>query len=350
MQNQENQQESNDIINLNYEELQFILAKIVSSNPNKEEMTHCNIMIKKYSKNILSVEGYLLQIKTNENFKIRQLSAILLNRKLEKHWQKMEDSIQVQLKKLIIEIFFQEKHYLVLKAISNLIYRIAKLNLINQEWNDLLDFIFTDPAKYSTEQAYLFELNLYIISELIESCSHYIKHKLLEIKNILMLALTMGSQRMKENSTKCLGNLVRSLDKGELEIFKELIPCIFKEIKNFTGDTILHIYETFCDFHLNSLVFFELYFDQIIPMTLEFLQSIELNGNTKLVLSEFLLMISECKRKIFTKNDCYFLKMTLELGFKLACSSEESSEINTDELSGKYLLFIFRLFNWNENY
>lgn len=320
-------------VNLSYEELENILMKIISRNPNKEDIQHTNETIKKYSKNILSVEGFLMQIKNNPNDKIRQLSAILLNRKLEKHWLKMDKTTQETFKAMILEFISREKNFLVLKAIANLVYRIAKLNLISNEWSDLLNYIFTDPQKYSADQANLFELNLYVISELIESCSFYLKDKLEQIKTILELALQHGNQRMKEHSTKCLGNLVRGLEKEQLVYFKDLIPVIFKEIKNFSEETVLHIYETFCDFHINSLDFFNDYFEDIIPLTLEFLQSMEFNGNTKLVLSEFLLMIGECKKKIYTKNDCKFLLAALDVAFKLACSSDELDELRTGELS-----------------
>ena len=33
---------------------------------------------------------------------------------------------------------------------------------------------------------------------------------------------------MKENATKCLGNLVRTLEEKELKYFHDLIPMIFK--------------------------------------------------------------------------------------------------------------------------
>jgi hypothetical protein len=318
---------------LTYEELDFILQKIVSPTPNNEEIKSSQEVLKKYSKNILSVEGYLLQTKNNPNPKIRQLAAILLNRKLEKHWQTMEPGVQNTLKNLILELYATEKAHLVLKAIANLIFRIAKLNLINGEWNDICDFVFTDPNSYNSEQATLFELNLYIISELIDNCAFYIKKKLPEIKKIVEIGLRSGTNRMKENATKCLGNLVRSLEKEELPLFKELIPCIFDEIKNFSSDTVLHIYETLCDFHLNSLVFFEDYFDKMIPLTVELIQDEGYDGNVRLVLSEFLLMIAECKKKIFTKNQCQFLKMTITIAYKLASTEENENEMDSDQLS-----------------
>lgn len=328
---------------LSYDQLSFILEKIVSSNPNTEEIKKATDLIKKYSKHLSSVEGLILQIKSNQNFKIRQLSAIVLYKKLEKHWLVLEPTHQVTLKNLIVELYLSEKNYLVLKAISNLLFKLAKLFLINKEWNDLLDFIFSDPQRYSADQANLFELNLHVISELINICSIYLKHKLNDISKILETSMTMGNQKMKENATKCLGNIVRNLEKEELFIFKNLIPLIFSELKNFSEETILHIYETLCDFHINSLSFFDDFFIQIIPLTYELLLKDDLNGNTKTVLSEFLMMIGECKKKIYTSNSGLFLRQGINISFKLAAEGEDEDEDMNSFKVGMTMLSNFSL-------
>jgi hypothetical protein len=320
----------NQVINLSYEELEFILNKIASPNPNKEDIMNTNDAIRKYSRNILSVEGFLLQIKNNPNIKIRQLAAVLLKRKLEDHWNKMEANAQTTLKDFMLQLFINERNYLVLKAIANLIFKIAKQSLINNQWTDLHEFIFADPQKYSQDQAHLFELNLYIISELIESSSYHLKSKLALIKSILEVSINMGSQKMKEYSTKCLGNLVRNLEKEELNSFKDVIPIMFKEIKNFSEDTVFHVYEVLCEFHINSLEIFENYLDHIIQLTIWFLNNNEYSGNTKLVLSEFLMMLSEYKKKIFIKDNYLLLRSVIEVGFKLLATNNEVED-DTDD-------------------
>ena len=186
------------IVNLSYDELESILLKVVSSNQIKEELQNCYTVLKEYKKNISSVEEFLKQIKLNNNEKVRQLAAILLNRKIEKHWANLTDQIKVEIKKLLLELFRNEKNYLVAKAIAHLIFRVAKISLVSGDWNDLHEFIFTNPSSYSKEQAYMFELNLYIISELIDVCSFYLKHKLELIKTILQLALNLGTPRVNK--------------------------------------------------------------------------------------------------------------------------------------------------------
>lgn len=83
--------ENTNLLNFTYDQLDTILNTVVSSNPNNQEIKESNELLKKYLKNILSVEGFISQIKTNQNYKIRQLASILLYRKFDKHFEKMDD-------------------------------------------------------------------------------------------------------------------------------------------------------------------------------------------------------------------------------------------------------------------
>lgn len=107
---------------------------------------------------------------------------------------------------------------------------------------------------------------------------------------------------------------------------------------NFTEETVLHIYETLCDFHANSLWFFEDSWDTILLLTIKFLNSDEFSGNSKLVLAEFIQMISQNKKKLFTRNNCAYLKSIIGIGFKLA--SEPDQSYNEDEYSRKIYLIV----------
>ena len=183
-------------INLSYEDLEKVLSTVVSSNPKKEDLQQAQQILRDFSKNPLSVELFLLQMKQNQNFKVRQLAAILLNRKFEKFWNDFTSEQKNQIKGLLLELYQNEKVFLVAKALSQLIFRISKLTLIAENWGDVLDYVFRDPSTYSQEQANIFELNLYIISELIDTCSFYLKAKLDMIKDILVLSMTHGSNRV----------------------------------------------------------------------------------------------------------------------------------------------------------
>ena len=322
--------------NLTNENIQALLATITSPQPNNEQIKQATEVLKKYSENILSVEGLLYQMKNNQDFKARQLASIILYKCIDRHWLQIDSQKQTLIKQLIMELYAKEKVYLVLKGISNIIYKICKRSLINNEWDDLLNLVFASPNKYSNDQAELFELNLYVIAELASSCMEQIKPKLPIIGEILNTSLTNGNIKMKENATQCLASLISNLEKEEIKAYKGFIAPVLQEIEKFSEKNILKIFETFCDFHLKSLDFFEDRFDDIIPVSFKLLSNEELNSNTKLVVSEFLNMLSQFKKKLYTKNDNQYLKQFLLIAFSFL--SNEDNEHET-ELTSETSLF-----------
>lgn len=322
--------------NFTYEQLEILLNKLVSSNPNNQEIKECNEQLKKYIKNILSVEGLIAHIKNNQNPQIRQLACILLYRKFEKHFVKLDEQIQENIKNLTFELYLKETNFLVLKAISNIIYKITKIYLIDiktQKANELLDFILKDPKSYKQEEADKFSANLNILSELIESNFVYLHERIEQIKNIIQISLRMGTNKIKEISAKCLGSFLRSIETEDLKFVEDIIPNLLAEMQHFNPETIMHIYENFCDFSNKAMIVFQNNFEKIVRISLQFLKSEELDNITISVISEFLLLICEGKnKKVFKANNCELLKLAIERAFELAAVEpgvQESAEEST---------------------
>ena len=261
------------------EHIDIMLSTLTSIHPDNNQIKQSTEALKKFSEHIQSVEMLLYQMKNNQNGNNRQLAGVVLYKCIDKHWQKIPQDKQLLIKTLLIELYSKETTKLALKAIAHVIMKICKQTLLNKEWDTLLDIVFANPSQYNTEQQLLFELNLYIISELISSSMEYLKHKLNDINNILTVAFSMGNTTMKENATVCLGNLISSLEKNELLHFKQFNNVLFKEIGNFNEKTIHRIYETLCDFQINSLYFFEDNFDIIIPITIQLVNNVDISAN-----------------------------------------------------------------------
>ena len=323
--------ENTNLLNFTYDQLDTILNTVISSNPNNQEIKQSNELLKKYLKNILSVEGFISQIKTNKNYKIRQLASILLYRKFDKHFEKMDDQTQENVKIILFEIYTNEKNFLVLKAISNIIYKVTRFYLVdnNPKANQILDFILQDPQTYSTDQADRFVTNLNILSEIIVNNCMYIHSRFQQIKTIIQISLKMGTNKIKETSAKCLGNFLKTVEKTDIKFVEDMIPNLLDEIRNFNQDTIMYIYENFCEFSSKSLFIFQNHMERVVQVSLEFLQKNEFDSMTLLIISEFLILIAEYKKDFFKKNSCFYLKSSLEIAFIYA--SIENTNLQSNE-------------------
>lgn len=329
-------EKNQNLINFTYEELELLLNKLVSNNPNNEEIKECNDQLKKYIKNILSVEGFVAHIKNNKNVKIRQLACVLLYKKFDKHFSKLDEVTQNNVKNIIFELYLKESSFLVLKAISNVIYKITKFYLVDnniQMANQILDFILKDPQSYAQDEADRFSANLNILSQIIENNLVYVHERLPQIKNIIQISLKMGTNKIKEISAKCLGNFLISLESADLKFVEDIIPNLLEEMQHFNQETIMHIYENFCDFSGKALAIFQNHLEKILLISLSFLKNEELDNITISIIAEFIILLSEAHKKFFKKNSCHYLKLVMEQGFML--SAKEPGVEDLDDNSPK---------------
>jgi hypothetical protein len=336
--------------NLNYIDINenlFLeeMKKIVSNNPNTNQIRCAQEKLKQYSKNIISLEIYLNLLNSNDdenkneknlNTKIKQLTAILFNRKLERHWVKLNNNTKKNLENKILEVFKKESNFLVMRSIGEIIYKIIKLNFIGNEENKILfQEILRDPFTYNAMEINIFEINLLILSELIENNFNYLNKFMPNVYNILNEAIKNGSNKMKENASKCFGNILKNFksnnnnnkdNNNNINIIKELIPFFLLQMKNFNEDVIKNIYENLCDLNEDSFKLLDPFAEDFINLTFYFLINSEFSNNSKLIISEFLIIFSEFNRNLFKKNGNLLIKKFLELAFKYA--SEPEVKIN----------------------
>ena len=84
------------------------------------------------------------------------------------------------------------------------------------------------------------------------------------------------------------------------------------KIKNNSDFSVLMVYNTDSEKEIN--------------LTESIENSLKYNSNTKLVLSEFLYMAVQYKKKLYTKNDNEYLKQFLALAFKFISSEDNENE------------------------
>ena len=323
--------ESIEVNNLSKENVLELFQILTSIKPDKQRLSIAQNILKKYMELPQSIDSFLFILASNPNPDIRQGSAIMLYKSLDYNWEDIPEQKQEEIKKKILELYSKEKAYKVLKMIGFAIFIISKRMLLLNKWDYLLDTIFASPEKYGKDQEKLFEINLHIIADLIGTMSTLLndKQKINQIKKILSTAFSQGNNKMKENATECLGYLIQNIDMDNLHFFKDLADFLFKDLTNCNEKVISKVYETLCDCRLEILNFFN---DIEAPtkITIELLKDDNLKNNVKLMMSEFIYMIAKFKKKIFTQNDCKYLKELLLLSLELI-NSEENEENNIIE-------------------
>jgi hypothetical protein len=235
-----------------------------------------------------------------------------------------------------------------MRSIGEIIYKIIKFKLIGNGENEILfQEIIRDPYTYSSNEINIFEINLLILSELIENNFKYLLKFMPNVYKILSEAIKNGSNKMKENASKCFGNILKNFksnnknnqNNNDINIMKELIPFFILQMKNFNEDTIKNIYENLCDLNEDSFKLLEPFADDFVNLTFYFLENSEFTNNSKLIISEFLITFSEFNRNLFKKNGNFLIKKTLELAYKYASEPEVKLNDNDNYYDNEYPLF-----------
>ena len=324
--------DSIDINNLSNENILELLQILSTPNPSPDQLSLSQNILQKFIKIPQSINTFLYHLSSNPNPNIRQLSALMLYKSIEQNFDDLPEEKKDETKKKVLELYSKEKVNLVLKSIGIAIYKICKKNLLEDKWDYVLDTVFTSPEKYIQGQEKLFEINLHIIADLVGSVNTLLKdkEKISQIKKILSTAFSQGNNQMKEYATECLGYLIQNLDSDYLDIFKDLADFLFKDLKSCDEKVISKVYETLCDCRLDILNFFN-DIEEPTKITIELLSKPDLKNNIKSMMAEFINMIAQYKKKIFTKNDCKYLKQLLILSVEFINSEENEQSDNIIE-------------------
>ena len=324
--------DSIDINNLSNENILELLQILSTPNPSPDQLSLSQNILQKFIKIPQSINTFLYHLSSNPNPNIRQLSALMLYKSFEQNFDDLPEEKKDEIKKKVLELYSKEKVNLVLKSIGIAIYKICKKNLLEDKWDYVLDTVFTSPEKYIQGQEKLFEINLHIIADLVGSVNTLLKdkEKISQIKKILSTAFSQGNNQMKEYATECLGYLIQNLDSDYLDIFKDLADFLFKDLKSCDEKVISKVYETLCDCRLDILNFFN-DIEEPTKITIELLSKPDLKNNIKSMMAEFINMIAQYKKKIFTKNDCKYLKQLLILSVEFINSEENEQSDNIIE-------------------
>ena len=323
--------DSIDIKNLSNENILELFQILTSLNPEKDRLSLAQNILIKYIELPQSLDSFLHQLNSNTNPTIRQYSGIMLYKSIDCNWDSISNEKQEEIKKKLLELYSKEQTFQVLKGIGFALFKICKNTLIKNNWDYLLDTIFASPEKYSKGQEKLFEINLHIIADLVGSVPNFLenKEKIIQIKNILSTAFTQGNNQMKENATECLGYLIKNLDTDKLNFFKDLADFLFKDLKNFDEKIISKVYETLSDCPSDILNFFS-EIETPTKITIELLKDMNIKNNIKSMMAVFIYKVANFKKKIFTQNNCKYLKELLILSIELI-NSEENEENNAIE-------------------
>ena len=189
--------------------------------PNTNIVRQGEIFLKQYMKTPDCIVGFLTHIQRSQNVSVRQLAAVLLRMVVNKHWEGLNNNIQVNLKSTLISMLVNEPHKLPRRAIASVISRLAKHQLPGNKWPELLQCMSTCAAHQSE---HLREVSVLLVYQQYETIGRGVQEHLDSFAALFESGLKDTSMAVRLMSLKACGALIDCLATDTIVIkFQKLI-------------------------------------------------------------------------------------------------------------------------------
>lgn len=210
------------------EQLESCLLQLLA--PDTAMIKQAEVTLKGYMKQVSSVGGFMMQIQHSQHAQVRQMAAILLRKKINVHWNHLDQQTQTGIKSNLLNLAAADQERLVRNALVQLIGCISKHQVPSGAWPELLAFI-TQTSQSPEENHRELAMNCFYC--LTETIGEHLEQHFHEIKQMFMKGLQdVQSLRVRTMAMKASCSLLGFLSEGdEVLEFQELIQPMIEVLK-----------------------------------------------------------------------------------------------------------------------
>ncbi|EGG24503.1 importin 4 [Cavenderia fasciculata] len=261
---------------------------------------------------------------------IRQLSAVLMRKKISVHWLHITEEQRVGLKSTLLQQFMQEPENAIKKAVAEVIIIICRISLPIGDWNEFLPFLY----QLSQQQNSVFrELQMYMFEILLEHITVVAEHST-ELAQLFKNGLNDPVLKVRTNTLKAVGSAIVTFshDKKVVEKFLELMPLIIENIKiciqNHLDEEVQSSFVMFDELVESQLPTIVRVLPEIIKFSYQVAAAQDLDPSVRISAVEFIDVVIQNKPKIIRDSNLLEDLLKLILGLITTGAIEEDLEEN----------------------
>ncbi|XP_072013320.1 importin-4-like [Amphiura filiformis] len=161
---------------------------------------------------------------TSTNPQIRQLAAVLLRRRIIKQWTKVDPQVQHNLQEVLLPVVLQEPEKSVRNGLAQLVGSIAKHELTNNAWPQLLEFLQENSRSQNVQHR---EVAGQVLSSVASSAGEYLRP---HYRGMFALFTNMlqdpQSKLVPYYAIRCMTDFVQYIGSDEIALFRPMIPGV----------------------------------------------------------------------------------------------------------------------------
>ena len=287
--------------------------------------------LKQYMKTIEAVEGFIGQLQKSVHISVRQLSAVLLRKVINKHWAKLPRESHEPIKQVLLQILVAETENLPRRAIASVISRVAKHQLPGGNWPALLTCISQCAAH--NEERYR-EVGMLMLYQQYETVATALSGQFSEVGNLFSNGLNDTSIKVRVMALKACGALIEylALD-ANVMVFGSLVPQMITVVEQCVScgvnDAAVQALEVFGEMAQSPSAILKPYLEKIVQSAL----SIGVTSQVELPVRDAALTIitSLANNKPKTISRMQLVPQIVEALLKINTEPEEENEEEEEE-------------------
>ncbi|KAL0079053.1 armadillo-type protein [Phycomyces blakesleeanus] len=266
---------------------------------------------------------------------VRQLAAVELRKRISKWWPEIPDQTKTGLRTQLLQISLTEQHELVRHSTARVISSIARIDVPENKWPDLLNFLNESCASPNASHR---EVGIYCLYTLFEVISDYFLDHMTPLFDLFKKSIVdPESKTVRVTTVLVLGKVadfIDTEDKEYIKMFKEMIPAMVNVLEKCLEDndeeSASEIFEVFDILLMLDAPLLSTHLVDLIRFFLTVGANRELEDSLRVLALNFLMWAA-----VYKQNKIRSLKM---VGFIVEslmpiCTEEDPEDVDEDSPS-----------------
>ncbi|KAJ1889126.1 hypothetical protein LPJ66_008201, partial [Kickxella alabastrina] len=315
--------------------LQDLLQKLASALDTETIKTVTSTLSQQFYTESACVPALLTIAKDHEQPHIRQLAAVEMRKRIPVYWSTFDADTQQQMRDAILQMIIAETNNLARHSLARVISSIAELDIPNQRWGDLIQFLYK--CCQSPTAAHR-EIGIYVLDSLFETIADTLSEHMQHLFNLFStLIKDPESLVVRVTTLEALGKAAEFIepeDRSAINAFQAQVPAMVQVLQKCLEvgeeDSASRCFEVF-----NSLLILETpllnrHFAELIEFSINVGSNEEFDDNLRIMALNFLVWTATYKRGRLQKLK--IVKLLIDKMMPIT-SQEDPEDIDEDSPS-----------------
>ncbi|KAI9502585.1 hypothetical protein GGI25_003733 [Coemansia spiralis] len=281
--------------------LQELLQKLASANDTETIQTATTALNQQFYSTPVCVPALLTIAKDNSEWQVRQLAAVELRKRIGKFWEEIDDSLQQQMREAVLKVIIEETNDLVRHSMARVISSIAKVDIPNQKWTNLVQFLYECCQSPTASHR---EIGVYVLDSLFETIADTMEAHLPHLFGLFKGLINDPESLVVQVTTfEALGKVaefIEPTDRAEVSSFQDLVPSMVQVLQKCLA-TDNEEYASRCFEVFNTLLILEApllsrHFGELIEFSINVGSNEGLDDSLRIMALNFLVWTTTYKR------------------------------------------------------